>query len=75
MRRNGWRTDRGRIYIMFGEPDQLDDYPYAPDTHPYQEWHYYRQGRYRKFFFVDENEDGEYRLVYPYDGLYMRPDF
>ena len=75
MRRNGWRSDRGRIYIMFGEPDQLDDYPYTPDTHPYQEWHYYRQGRYRKFVFVDENEDGEYRLVYPYDGLYMRPDF
>jgi GWxTD domain-containing protein len=75
MRRNGWRTDRGRIYIMFGEPDQLDDYPYTPNTHPYQEWHYYRQGRYRKFVFVDENEDGEFRLVYPYDGLYMRPDF
>jgi GWxTD domain-containing protein len=75
MRRNGWRADRGRIYIMFGEPDQLDDYPYTPDTHPYQEWHYYREGRYRKFVFVDENEDGEYRLVYPYDGLYLRPDF
>ncbi|MCK4462311.1 MAG: GWxTD domain-containing protein, partial [candidate division Zixibacteria bacterium] len=75
MRQQGWRTDRGRIYIKHGEPDEIDDYPFAPNSHPYQEWHYYRDGRYRRFTFVDENEDGDYRLVYPYDGLYMRPDF
>ncbi len=75
MRQQGWRTDRGRIYIKHGEPDEIDDYPFAPNSHPYQEWHYYRSGRYRKFTFVDENEDGDYRLVYPYDGLNMRPDF
>ncbi len=75
LRVEGWRTDRGRIYIMYGEPDQVDDYPIQLNTSPYQEWHYYRSGRYRKFIFVDENEDGEYRLRYPYDGLYQRPDF
>jgi len=75
MRQPGWRTDRGRVYIKHGEPDQIDDYPFAPNSHPYQEWHYYRGGRYRQFTFVDENEDGDYRLVYPYDGLHLRPDF
>jgi hypothetical protein len=24
---------------------------------------------------VDENGDGDFRLVYPYDGLGHRPDF
>ncbi len=71
----GWRSDRGRVFIIFGEPDQIDDYPFSPNSRPYQKWHYYRRGQYRKFTFVDENEDGDYRLIYPYDGLYQRPDF
>lgn len=75
MRRPGWRTDRGRVYIKHGEPDEIDDYPFSPNSHPYQEWHYYHGGRYRKFTFLDENEDGDYRLIYPYDGLNLRPDF
>lgn len=75
LRREGWRTDRGRIYIKFGEPDQIDDFPMSPDALPYQIWHYYREGAYRRFTFVDENEDGDYRLQFPYDGLNQRPDF
>lgn len=75
MRQPGWRTDRGRVYVKHGEPDEIDDYPFAPNSHPYQEWHYYDGGRYRKFTFVDENEDGDYRLTFPYDGLNLMPDF
>jgi len=75
MRQPGWRTDRGRVFIKHGEPDEIDDYPFAPNSHPYQEWHYFRGGRYRKFTFLDENEDGDYRLIYPFDGLNLRPDF
>ena len=37
---------------------------------PYQIWYYYSSGRYRKFLFVDENQDGDYRLQFPYDGIY-----
>ena len=59
LNREGWRTDRGRVLIRYGEPDQIDDFPLVPDRYPYQEWHYYRDGRYRKFVFVDVNEDGE----------------
>ncbi len=75
LRREGWKTDRGRIYVTYGQPDQIDDYPYALNSVPYQEWHYFRDGKYRKFVFVDVNEDGEYKLSYPYDGLNQRPDF
>ena len=75
MRREGWKTDRGRIYIIHGEPDQIDDEPYSPDVVPYQIWHYYSEGRYRRFVFIDKNDDGDYRLQFPYDGLNQRPDF
>ncbi len=75
MRRDGWRTDRGRILIQYGEPDQIDDYPFNTNGRPYQTWHYYDDGPYRRFTFVDDNEDGEYQLIFPYDGLNQRPDF
>lgn len=75
MRRDGWRTDRGRVLIQFGEPDQIDDFPFNSDGRPYQVWHYYDDGPYRKFTFVDESEDGDYRLIFPYDGSNQRPDF
>jgi len=75
MMREGWRTDRGRIYIQFGEPDQIDDYPVAANRRPYQEWHYFRRGRYRMFTFVDEYDDGDYRLQFPYDGLHQQSEY
>ncbi len=75
MMREGWRTDRGRIYIRYGNPDEIEDEPFSLNSPPYQIWYYYSQNRYRRFVFIDENEDGDYRLQYPYDGLYQRPDF
>ena len=75
MRREGWRSDRGRILIKFGEPDEIDDNPMSLTSPPYQIWHYYKIGQYRKFVFLDENEDGEYRLQFPYDGLDQNPDY
>lgn len=73
--RPGWKTDRGKVLIRYGYPDQIEDFPFSLDTFPYQEWHYYRGGRYRRFTFVDDNHDGDYRLIYPYDGLGQRRGF
>ena len=39
----GWKTDRGRIYIMYGPPDEIDARragPTAADTYPIQQWRY-----------------------------------
>lgn len=68
--RPGWKTDRGRVFIRYGEPDEVDDVPFSPSAVPYQIWYYYTSGRYRKFLFVEENQDGDYRLQFPYDGVY-----
>lgn len=68
--RPGWKTDRGRVFVRYGQPDQVDDVPFSPSAVPYQIWYYYTSGRYRKFVFVDENQDGDYRLQFPYDGIY-----
>jgi len=34
----GWASDRGRIYIVYGPPDEIDDH--SSDNPPYQEWLY-----------------------------------
>lgn len=69
MRTEGWRTDRGRIFVQWGEPDYLVNEPFAPDSHPYQIWYFTSISPNRRFVFIDENEDGDYRLQYPFDGL------
>jgi len=68
MKKAGWSTDRGRIYIEYGEPDQLEDFPFELNSKAYQVWYYYRHGDPRKFVFIDEWGDNDFRLLYPYDG-------
>ncbi len=64
--REGWLTDRGSIYIRWGEPDQIDRYPFELGRKPYQIWYYYSLRR--QFYFVDDRGDGDFQLQYPYDG-------
>ena len=63
----GWRTDRGRIYIKYGEPEEQLDRVQAGRAVPYQVWRY-RQGRDRYFVFADRsNGIGIYQLVHSND--------
>ncbi|MDD4050837.1 MAG: GWxTD domain-containing protein, partial [candidate division Zixibacteria bacterium] len=62
MKREGWRTGRGMIYITYGEPEEIEDYPFELATKPYQIWHYYRTVPSRSFWFVDNWGDGNYEL-------------
>ncbi|MFB1021492.1 MAG: GWxTD domain-containing protein, partial [Vicingaceae bacterium] len=39
---SGYRTDRGRVYLQYGKPQQLQDVPYDSDNHPYTIWQYYK---------------------------------
>jgi GWxTD domain-containing protein len=38
----GWKTDRGRIYIVFGPPDEIDTHGVGDATTrtPYEDWRY-----------------------------------
>jgi len=59
----GWRTDRGRIYVKYGQPDQVLSRPQSGSTRPYEVWKYTR-GRLRKFVFYDETSLGNYVLIW-----------
>jgi GWxTD domain-containing protein len=63
---NGWRTDRGRIFIKYGPPDEIEHYPSSLSDKPWEEWFYYQFGEEGEVFFIFEDEDGfgDYRLVH-----------
>lgn len=59
----GWRSDRGRIYVKYGPPDEIQSRPYEIGTKPYEVWLYYRLNL--KFIFYDRYGFGEYILLNP----------
>lgn len=67
----GWRTDMGMIFILFGPPDDVEMNLFARDGRSYQTWHYYVINR--SFVFVDYNGFGEYELLEPYYSPYGYP--
>jgi GWxTD domain-containing protein len=60
---DGWKTDMGMVYIIFGEPDNIERYPFQENTKPYEVWYFY--GANKEFVFVDETGFGDYRLTTP----------
>jgi len=75
----GWKTDRGRIYIMYGKPDEVESHPAGgpyqresyegggeTSTYPFERW-FYRYiegvGSGIEIEFVDPTGSGEYRIA------------
>ena len=75
----GWKTDRGRIYIMWGPPDEIQSHPTGgtyerpfsegggqTSTYPFEDWRYrYLEGMGEnvELEFVDPTSTGEYHLT------------
>ncbi len=75
----GWKTDRGRIYIIWGPADEVESHPSggsynrpyeegggSTSTFPFEKWRYrYLEGLGNDIIleFVDPSGSGEYRLT------------
>jgi len=68
----GWKTDRGRTYIVWGPPDEIDSHPSGGTDNngawvvPFETWRYlYLEGVGRSVTlkFVDNSHTGDYQLV------------
>lgn len=62
----GWRSDRGMVFILLGSPDNVDRHPFDLESKPYEVWYYYNLNR--SYVFVDETGFGDYRLTTPLYG-------
>lgn len=61
----GWRTDRGRIYITYGPPDELESHPVVGNKPAYDAWRYKvipGVGKDVIMEFVDDTGSGDYRM-------------
>ena len=59
--REGWRTDRGRVYIKNGPPDEVERPSMELNMPRVEIWLYSRLNK--RFIFTDRQGNGEYRLV------------
>lgn len=74
--RGGLRTDRGKVYVLYGAPEDVEDHAGGVasiagqerstwSTKPYYAWKYYSGGpggRRMLFVFVDDVGDGDYSI-------------
>lgn len=62
--REGWESDRGRVYIMFGKPSEVERYPFEANSKGYEVWRYDMLEGGVEFDFIDLINDGRtYELV------------
>jgi GWxTD domain-containing protein len=66
----GWKTDRGRIYIILGEPNDIQHFDNTAQTYPAEVWFY--QGETEaglppafNIVFFKEHGSGDYKLYSP----------
>ena len=63
----GYKTDRGRVYLQYGPPNNIKQSVSSPRTYPYQVWQYYDLKGYTNVKFVFCNYDdvtNDYELVH-----------
>jgi GWxTD domain-containing protein len=61
---NGWRTDLGRVYIVYGPPSDEENYQSSITELPWKRWNYDQVEGGASFIFIDEDGYGNYRLVH-----------
>jgi len=63
--KEGFTTDRGRIYVTYGKPDDVDNFPFQADKKSYQMWKYNSVEGGGECVFIELNPSvGSYILVH-----------
>lgn len=62
--RKGWKTDRGRVYILYGPPNEIERFPSSPDQIPYEIWSYDNIEGGVIFVFADLQGDKTFSLLH-----------
>ncbi len=62
--KEGWRSDRGRVILIYGRPDEIDRTSSVVNSQPYEIWLYYSLEGGAQFVFADINGNGNYELLH-----------
>jgi len=78
--KEGWKTDRGRVYLVYGQPSEIDRYPNQTETRPYEIWNpheiwnYYDLEGGVQFIFGDITGFSDYQLLHSTKRGELRDD-
>ena len=61
--RESWETDRGRVHIIYGPPEDIDTVSFRVDEIPHETWYYFVGGN-NTFVFADMMGTGEFEQIY-----------
>ena len=64
MGREGWKSDRGRVFLLYGEPSEIERFPNQQNTKPYEVWHYNDIQGGVIFIFADLTGFSQYTLIH-----------
>jgi GWxTD domain-containing protein len=73
--RQGWKTDRGRVFSVYGEPSEIQRYPNETDTKPYEIWRYESIEGGVEFIFGDITGFNDYQLLHSTKRGELRDDY
>jgi GWxTD domain-containing protein len=63
--KEGWKTDRGRVYCIYGKYDEIERFPYEGATRAYEIWNYNKLQGGVIFVFIDMSAGyGDYVQVH-----------
>jgi GWxTD domain-containing protein len=60
----GWKTDRGRVIILYGKPNNIEKHHVTIGQRPWEGWYYYEIEGGVEFIFVDRSGYGRFDLVH-----------
>ncbi len=72
--REGWKTDRGRVYLIYGQPSEIQRYPNQTETRPYEIWYYNDIEGGVQFVFGDVTGFSDYLLLHSTKRGELRDD-
>ncbi len=72
--RKGYATDRGRVYITYGQPDDVERYPNEAEARPHELWTYNNIQGGVFFVFVQRSQGSDYELIHSTHRNEIRDD-
>ncbi len=61
---NGLNSDMGRVFVIYGQPDDIETHTWETGSKPYTIWKYFTSHAQHSFVFVDRNHDSIFTLVH-----------
>jgi len=74
-KKDGWKTDRGRVYLIYGPPSEIERYPNQIESKPYEIWRYESLEGGVSFVFGDVTGYNDYQLLHSTKRGELRDDY